>query len=48
MAPGRPVRIEAFRPDEPVDLAAALHGLPGKPGILTRKVVIGHAGTRGC
>jgi hypothetical protein len=47
MATVNPVLLETGRPDELVDLAAALHNLPGKPKKLIFDVVFGHSDNQG-
>ncbi|RVT84389.1 hypothetical protein DXV76_11935 [Rhodobacteraceae bacterium CCMM004] len=42
-----PVLLETGRPDELVDLAAALHNFPTKPKMLILDVVFGHADNQG-
>ncbi|WP_232829287.1 glucosylglycerol hydrolase [Tropicimonas sp. IMCC34043] len=42
-----PVLLETARPDELVDLAAALHTFPGRPKMLVLDVVFGHADNQG-
>ncbi len=47
MATLNPVLLESGRPDELVDLAAALHNFPGKPKMLILDVVFGHSDNQG-
>ncbi|RZW08109.1 MAG: hypothetical protein EX266_05705 [Rhodobacteraceae bacterium] len=47
MATVNPVLLETGRPDELVDLAAALHRFPGKPKMLILDVVYGHSDNQG-
>ena len=47
MATVNPVLLETARPDELVDLAAALHTFPGKPKMLILDVVFGHSDNQG-
>ncbi|SIS75191.1 glucosylglycerol hydrolase [Phaeovulum vinaykumarii] len=47
MATVNPVLLETARPDELVDLAAALHNFPGKPKMLILDLVFGHADNQG-
>ncbi len=47
MATVNPVLLETGRPDELVDLAAALHTFPGKPKMLIFDVVFGHSDNQG-
>ncbi len=47
MATVNPVLLETGRPDELVDLAAALHNFPTKPKMLVLDVVFGHADNQG-
>ena len=47
MAAVNPVLLESGRPDELVDLAAVLHGFPGKPKMLILDVVFGHSDNQG-
>ncbi|SFA75373.1 Hypothetical glycoside hydrolase 5 [Poseidonocella pacifica] len=47
MATVNPVLLETGRPDELVDLAAALHTFPGKPKRLVFDVVFGHSDNQG-
>jgi hypothetical protein len=47
MATVNPVLLESERPDELVDLAAALHTFPGKPKMLILDVVFGHSDNQG-
>lgn len=47
MAAVNPVLLESGRPDELVDLAAALHSFPGTPKMLILDVVFGHADNQG-
>jgi len=47
MSTVNPVLLETARPDELVDLAAALHTFPGKPKMLILDVVFGHADNQG-
>ena len=47
MATVNPVLLETARPDELVDLAAALHNFPGKPKMLILDVVFGHSDNQG-
>jgi hypothetical protein len=47
MAAVNPALLETGRPDELVDLAAALHTFPGKPKRLILDVVFGHADNQG-
>jgi len=42
-----PALLESGRPDELVDLAAALHNIPGRPKKLIVDVVFGHADNQG-
>ncbi|MDU8943629.1 glucosylglycerol hydrolase [Ovoidimarina sediminis] len=47
MATVNPVLLESGRPDELIDLAAALHGFPGGPKKLILDVVFGHSDNQG-
>jgi hypothetical protein len=47
MAAVNPALLESDRPDELVDLAAALHNFPGRPKKLILDVVFGHADNQG-
>ncbi len=47
MATVNPVLLETGRPDELVDLAAALHNFPKKPKMLILDVVFGHSDNQG-
>ncbi len=47
MATVNPTLLETARPDELVDLAAALHSFPGKPKMLILDVVYGHSDNQG-
>lgn len=47
MAAVNPSLLESDRPDELVDLAAALHNFPGKPKKLILDVVFGHSDNQG-
>jgi len=47
MAAVNPVLLETARPDELIDLAAALHTFPGGPKMLVLDVVFGHADNQG-
>ncbi|MHA7874579.1 glucosylglycerol hydrolase [Roseivivax sp.] len=47
MATVNPVLLETGRPDELVDLAAALHNFPGQPKRLIFDVVYGHSDNQG-
>jgi hypothetical protein len=47
MAAINPALLETGRPDELVDLAAVLHGFPGKPMRLILDVVFGHSDNQG-
>jgi hypothetical protein len=47
MATVNPALLESGRPDELVDLAAALHTFPGKPKKLILDVVFGHSDNQG-
>lgn len=47
LATVNPALLESGRPDELVDLAAALHNFPGKPKRLILDVVFGHSDNQG-
>lgn len=47
MAAVNPALLETGRPDELIDLAAALHNFPGKPKRLILDVVYGHSDNQG-
>lgn len=47
MATVNPALLESGRPDELMDLAAALHNFPGKPKKLILDVVFGHSDNQG-